>query len=280
MSLLIDCHTHSNISPDGISLASDMIKTACEANPAAYALTEHCEISHFFSIGHYGKSPNGYDAYGFGEVFEKSMAENIRLKEEYAGKFDFINGIELGNAPADFGLAESVVRDKRLDFVIATIHKNPGNNDFAFIDYSKNSIPELMEEYFNQIALLAEWGKFDVLGHLTYTLRYMEGDFGAVVDMRPYDETIRKILKAIAQKGIGLEINTSGLRQRYKKTFPTLGWIKVFREYGGEIITIGSDAHQTKDIFSGISEGLSLAEEAGFKYVCAFKERKAVFLRI
>ena len=137
-----------------------------------------------------------------------------------------------------------------------------------------------MEKYFNETYKLCKWGKFDVLGHLTYTLRYIEGDNGIKVDMKPYEEIIRESLKLIIQNGKGIEINTSGLRQKYGKTFPDYEWVKIYRELGGEILSLGSDSHCPEDIGKGIADGAEIALQAGFEYLCYFKERKPNFIKI
>ena len=277
---LIDCHSHSTNSPDGHFSPEEMIKTAMERGFAAYALTDHCEVNRWFSIEHYGVQPNEYDTYDFGRDFEKSMAENTALKEKYDGKINFLCGIELGQATHDFGLSEAIVKDKRLDFIIGSMHQLPDNDDFAFIDFSKHSVPELLEKYYTEVYKLCKWGQFDVLGHLTYTLRYIEGDNGIKVDMSPYEEIIRESFKILIQNGKGIEINTSGLRQAYGQPFPNLYWVKMFREMGGEVLSLGSDAHTTEDLGKGIAEGAEIAREAGFSHICYFKERKPQFIKI
>ena len=257
-----------------------MVRTAAEKNLAAYALTDHCEINRWFSIEHYGEKPNEYDTYDFGRDFERSMAENTMLKKKYSGKVNLICGIELGQAPFDFGLSEAVVSDKRLDFVIGSIHQVHAKDDFAFIDYDKEDISKLLISYYTDMYKLCKWNKFDILAHITYPLRYIEGDKCIKVDMSPYEEIIRECFKLLVQNGKGIEINTSGLRQKYGQTFPNLYWIKLFREMGGEIISIGSDAHCTNDLGKGILKGAELALEAGFDKLCYFKERKPVFIKI
>ncbi len=279
---LIDCHSHSHNSPDADknALAVRMAERAKELGLSAYAITDHCEVSQWYSIEHYGFEPNGYDDYNYDKMFESSMQENQKTKEIIGNSFNFICGIELGQATHDFELAEKIVSDKRLDFVIGSTHKLPNYDDFAFIDYSKYDIPDLMEKYFDETYKLCKWGKFDVLGHLTYTLRYIEGDNGIKVNMDPYEEIIRESFKLLVENGKGIEINTSGLRQKYGKTFPDFKWVKIFKELGGEIISIGSDSHCPEDIGKGIKEGAEIAKETGFSYLCYFKERKPQFIKI
>ncbi len=277
---LIDCHTHSTNSFDGSSPAEEMIKTAITKNYAAYALTDHCEVNRWFSAEHYGCPEGHHDDYGYGAAFEKSLTENVLLKEKYAGKLNFICGVELGQANFDYGLAESAVSDKRLDFVIGSLHQVRDKEDFFFLDYEKEDVNALLTAYYTDMYELCKWNKFDILAHITYPLRYIEGDKGIAVDMSPYEEIIRECFKTLIENGKGIEINTSGLRQAYGKTFPDLHYVKMFRDMGGELLSLGSDAHCTEDLGKGIAEGAEIALAAGFTRLCCFKERKPNFIKI
>jgi HisJ family histidinol phosphate phosphatase len=195
------------------------------------------------------------------------MREAAAVKSAYEGRLKVLCGVELGQATFDEGLAASIISDRRVDFVIASLHQLPDKDDFAFLNYDGEDIDSLLREYFGEILKLCEWGKFDALGHLTYTMRYIEGEWGLKPDLSNLDGIIADCLRLLAEKGRGLEINSSGLRQRYGKAFPDLKYIKMFKEAGGEIITVGSDAHKTEDLGKGIKECAELAKEAGFKKI-------------
>ncbi len=279
---LIDCHTHTQFSVDSDADISEMIEKACLLGLAAYAVTDHCECNRWYSEDHY-PDEDTYRYYDFGTDFENSVSAVTSLKEKYSGRFNLICGVEMGQATHDFDIAEKIVSDSRVDFVIGSMHQLPKTEDFAFIEYDKMShqdIYGLAERYFLEINKLCKWGKFDVLGHLTYILRYINGTAGINLDINPFDEVIADSLKTLIEKGKGIEINTSGLRQKYGDVFPSLKYVKLFRELGGEILSIGSDAHTVADLGSGITEGAKIALEAGFKYLCYFKERKPNFLKI
>lgn len=279
---LIDCHTHTQFSVDSDADISEMIEKACLLGLAAYAVTDHCECNRWYSEDHY-PDEDTYRYYDFGTDFENSVSAVTSLKEKYSGRFKLICGVEMGQATHDFDIAEKIVSDSRVDFVIGSMHQLPKTEDFAFIEYDKMSrqdIYGLAERYFLEINKLCKWGKFDVLGHLTYILRYINGTAGINLDINPFDEVIADSLKTLIEKGKGIEINTSGLRQKYGDVFPSLKYVKLFRELGGEILSIGSDAHTVADLGSGITEGAKIALEAGFKYLCYFKERKPNFLKI
>ena len=56
--------------------------------------------------------------------------------------------------------------------------------------------------------------------------------------------------------------------------------MELFREFGGKIISIGSDAHKVRDLGANIAEGTELAKAAGFNEICYFKKRQPVFIKI
>lgn len=279
---LIDCHTHTRFSVDSDADITEMIEKARRLGLAAYAVTDHCECNRWYSEEHY-PDEDTYRYYDFGSDFENSVSAVTELKEKYAGKLNLICGVEMGQATHDFDVAEKVVSDSRLDFVIGSMHQLPKTEDFAFIEYgnlSPQDIYDLAERYFLEINKLCKWGKFDVLGHLTYILRYLKGSAGIDLDIAPFDEIIADSFKFLTEKGKGIEINTSGLRQKYGDAFPSLKYVKMFRELGGEVLSVGSDAHTVDDLGSGISEGAEIAKAAGFEYLCYFKERKPNFIKI
>ena len=93
-------------------------------------------------------------------------------------------------------------------------------------------------------------------------------------------DEIDEILRLLASKGIALEINTSGLRQQIGKLMPDLAIIKRFRELGGEMVTVGSDAHKAEDVGKNILDGIRAAASAGFGHIAAFKGGKAEMIPI
>ncbi len=280
--MIIDCHTHSRNSFDADNnTVIERCERAIQLGLDAMAITDHCEVNRFYEKDHYQINfEQKYDDYGFNKAFDNSMAEITGAKELYNQKLNLICGLELGQPLADIEVTEKILNDKRLDFVIASMHELPGHDDFAFIEYTKDNVPVLLERNFLEILKIAEWGKYDVLGHITYALRYIQGEQGINVNLKPYKEIIEQIFKKVIENGKGIEINTSGLRQKYGDTFPTFEYIKLYHELGGEILTLGSDCHTTSDLAKGISEGIEIASQAGFKKIAYFKNRKPYFLNI
>lgn len=278
--MLIDCHNHTHNSPDGENESVlERCARAAELGIGVLAVTDHCEVNRFFSLAHYGVEPNGYDTYDFGRDFELSMQENTAAKGHTPAGVKLLCGIELGQATHELALAEHVYADVRLDFVIGSMHQLPGWDDFAFLDYSKVDAAALFHENLQEIARLANTDTYDVLGHITYALRYMAAA-GVHLELAPYWEELAEIFRIVIARGKGIEINTSGLRQAYGDTFPNLECLKLYRDLGGEILTIGSDAHSNLDLGKGIAQGLDIARAAGFTNIAYFEKHEPQFLKL
>ena len=281
---LIDCHTHTANSPDGEGTVHQLMKRGAELGLTALGVSEHVEANRFYSAKHYNASPrHPFEIFDYADVFEKSMAEISEAKSGGRACPELLCGIELGQPYADYNLSESIISDARLDYVIASAHELTDTGkfmDFAFVNYTVENAYTYVEQYFERVYDMCCWGKFDILGHLTYPLRYIVGTFGIDLDLSEFDYIIAEIFKKLAENGCALEINTSGLRQLYGNTFPTPKYVKMYKNLGGELLTIGSDAHRAGDLGKGIKDGTEIALAAGFSHLCFFRKRKAIFLKI
>ena len=276
---LTDCHTHTKISPDSDAKLQDMLNAAQTAGLAAIALTDHIELCRWHPQKYYNTPPrNEEDFYEYGVRFEMAMAQNAVAKAMDTGGVQVISGIELGEPNVDIRLAERVYLDKRLDFVIASLHELPHKLDFYFLDYAKEDADALLTDYFETLRSIAGQDCYDVLGHITYPLRYMEGDAGIAVDMAKYRDTIADTFKTVIARGKGIELNTSGYRQTYGKPFPDEDLLRLYKDLGGEMLTLGSDAHKPEDVGAGIAQGAALAKSVGFDRVCYYLHHEPQFL--
>ena len=264
-----DLHTHCTLSFDGVSSAGDMVKRAAELGIKYYALTDHVDLG--------DHADPDFDL----EATVNGAKEQIpALQKKYSDSLELLYGVELGQGVHDKALAEKLLSENDYDFVIGSIHNIRGHEDFYFLDYKKLDISALLDSYFDELLETAQWGGFDVMAHITYPLRYIVGDYGINVDLSAYSDIIDEILRTLIKNDRGIEINTSGLRQKIGVTMPDLPIVKRFRELGGEVLTIGSDAHKTDDLGKGISEGIDIAKAAGFDKIAVFRHRKPFFAEI
>ena len=99
-------------------------------------------------------------------------------------------------------------------------------------------------------------------------------------DLSCFSDLIDELLRTMIDKGIGLELNTSGLRQSIAQTMPPIEYFKRYKELGGELVTIGSDAHNISFIGSGIEKGMQMLQEVGFDYFAFYRERQPRMIKI
>lgn len=261
---LFDCHVHSDNSHDGKDAIELLCKAGVEKNLKGISITDHYELN--------------LDTAMADRCLKKSFEEAKRAGESFNGRISVLKGIEMGQAIQNIPKAESVLKQYEFDVVIGSLHCDRRMSDYAYVDFLNLDAGLILQHYFEEMLELCRWGGFDTLAHLTYPLRYIAGTYGISVDMKRYEELIREILCTLAEKNLALEINTAGLRKEIGRTAPTLNYVKLFKELGGELLTFGSDAHNANDLGAGLDTAFKMAEEAGFRYFAVYKNRKACML--
>ena len=119
---------------------------------------------------------------------------------------------------------------------------------------------------------------FDAVAHLTY---FSRGCPYPDKEIRHDDapEETDAVLRALVERGKGIEINTSTYRG-FGFFMPGLSVLKRYRELGGEIVTLGSDSHHVSTLGSGIQEARELLRAAGFSHYTLFWERGPQFCKL
>ena len=127
---------------------------------------------------------------------------------------------------------------------------------------------------------MLEWGNFDILAHLTYPFRYLYSRNNIRVDINEYKPLVDQILSLAAEKNISIEINAAGLRQPINRLSPEAETVARFKELGGKLVSVGSDAHYAQHIAVGIKDAMAVAKNAGFDCVTLFQKRQPVEIPI
>lgn len=260
---LIDYHTHTRLSPDGEVPLYQMAEAAVRAG-----LSELCVTDHYDLVDQDGKpEPNGCD-------WPPALEQWRETAERYRGRLTIRLGLEFGSADRDPKRARETLEQPELDFVIGSLHNltpAAGGGDFYFVNYTA---PEVcyacLDDYFAQMLRLAPLPDYDALGHIIYPLRYMCARDGQTVSLDRYQEQLREILRTVAQTGHAIELNTYNGRTLADWT-PVLA---LYKEVGGELITVGSDAHRPENVGKGASAACELLTQAGFRYVTCYEKRQ------
>jgi len=213
--------------------------------------------------------------------FQDSLYQINAAKMKYKNndvKTEFLLGIELGQPNQYPEKAGEVLAKYDFDYILCGLHNARDEEDFYYIDYKNISIHSLMriyEKYTEELCELANWGNFHSLAHITYPLRYcLLNNFH--IPLQKYTDLYIKLFSILIHRGIALEVNTSGLRKKINQSSPPYVLLQLYKETGGELITVGSDSHNTTDVYSGIPYIYERLRTLGFKYITTVKDKKLV----
>lgn len=266
---MIDYHIHSFYSEDGKMSMEAACAAATGCGLAEMAFTDHMEIEwpdrdHPFEI----------------EDMAKYFADIDMLRKKYDGQVKIKTGVELGMQPHNLKQASEYVRSHAFDFVIASFHIVDGIDPY-YPEYFENRTREqsYIDYYRTIYSILPGFDDFNVLGHLDLVRRYSPFGYDEN-DHRIGLDIVEAILKLLIEKDKGIEVNTSGCRHTSRLPLPHPYIIRLYRELGGEIITIGSDSHHAEHVGYGNHTALELIKSCGFRYITVFTGMKPEFIRI
>ena len=266
---IVDLHVHTDNSFDGNHSATFFCEKAEMMDLRAVAFTDHCEVDQY-------RSDDNYEKRMFQAFFEVS-----KVRSAFRGKLLILNGIELGQPAYDIPTANEIVSRYDYDHVLGSVHNLRGGEDFYFMkNLSMNDANKLLKQYFDEIIEMLKWGKFDVLAHLTYPLRYFYSQSNLDIDLNNYKKQIDEILLMTAKSDKALEINTAGLRQPINKLSPEVDIVKRFKELGGKYVSVGSDAHYAEHLACDIDMAYNCALEAGFDSITFFQKHTPMQMKI
>lgn len=143
------------------------------------------------------------------------------------------------------------------------------------------AIVKYLNEVLKNINIYKE--EFDVYGHIDYVIRYIIKNYGNVmtkIDYQEFRELLDEILLLIIRTNKGIEINTSGIRYGLGTPHPNIEILKRYKELGGKIITIGSDAHKKEDLASNFDVAYDMLESVYFNNVVIYHNRQPEFIKI
>lgn len=265
---LFDMHVHSHNSHDSKSIIERINKEGFKKSLTGIAITDHCDIEYYETID-----------------LDKIIINSLNEINEFNNKnIKLLKGIEIGEGIWNINKTNEIINDYNFDVIIGSIHavRYPSyTKPYSRIDFSKldkETIIEYLNQYFIDMEEMILKSNIDILAHLTCPFRYIIGKYGINIDVSIFEEKIRKILQLVINKKISLEINTSCLYSNnlYNNLMPEKWIIYMYKDMGGYLITLASDAHIEENIGNKFNELRIFLKHIGFNNIYYYEERNPI----
>ncbi len=261
---MFDYHIHSTVSFDGQGTPEEMVAAAKRRGLREICFTDHRDYEKNVTV-----QTMAFDMEDYHQAYDSLQAEGIKIRR----------GMEFGLQPDN---QQQLLRDLELwhfDFVLGSVHFVE-QQDVYFAPYWQGKSVFQAERRFLEETLdcVQRHDGYDVLAHLTFLSKAKAHPAPRPIPYGEHSGIIDEILRTLAQKGKGLELNTSGV-DRCGDFLPDAAYFRRFKELGGKIVTIGSDAHAADRVGQYADRGCELLKEI-FGYVCTFENRAPIFHRL
>jgi histidinol-phosphatase (PHP family) len=202
------------------------------------------------------------------------------LREKYKGKLKILFGMEISEHHLNQSYVDTALNVKDIDVVLCSLHDDISissmklnihfiENDFRNV--SNDIRLQIIKKYYAMLKDVVKTSDYDVLAHLTYPFRYICLRDKIDFDFSLIKEDIKDILSIIINRKKALELNTSNATDGF--FMPDKNILKLYKEMGGELITLGSDAHVAQKVDSGILLGKELLKNCGFTKYYYYEKR-------
>ena len=262
---MFDCHIHSNFSADSKMNVVEACENAIQLGLEGIAFTDHLDLDY----------PDTDESFNidYNEYF--SSINGIR--GDYNGRLNVLRAIEAGIQSHVLDETLKIVEGFPFDYVLASVHVIDGIDPYIRDFYTGKTKLDAYERYLEEIYfMITQFESFDMVGHFEYIIRYAQ-----YVDrtIRYVDHTdiFDAILKELIKQGRGFELNTGTYRDNSASAEYDFEVLKRYRELGGELICLGSDAHRTDHIGLRFDYFSQMIKNAGFTKTVHFEDRKPVW---
>jgi histidinol-phosphatase (PHP family) len=259
----LDYHIHTCFSEDGKDTPEAMCTRAVELGVPEIGFSEH------WDVGPYEKKPRYFKPGPWYTQLE-------RLRSFFAGKLAIRAGIEIAEPHLYPQETYEILQLVPFDYVIGSVHFVGSNFMFDGDYFKSHSSDEVYGSYFAEMDRMVRTADIDIVAHFDIPARTGIPIFG--YDPRGYEETIRSALKTIIERGLALDVNVSGLRKPSRNIMPNPIILEWYAEMGGERVTLGSDAHNVKEVSLHLEDGINAIRAVGINAVVQFEHRQPKLL--
>ena len=273
--MLTDYHVHTEFSDDSVYPLEEVVKDAINLHLDEICITDHVDygIKVDWDSGKEIRYRNGEP---FANVdYPRYVKEIERVQSLYDGKITVRMGMEFGIQTHTIPQFEALFNRYPFDFIILSIHQVE-DKEFWTQDFQKGRTQqEYNERYYEEMLRVVQaYKNYSVLGHMDLIKRYDKADIYPFEKVKPL---IAEILKIVIADGKGIEINTSSHRYGLTDSMPSAELLKLYRDLGGSIVTIGSDSHAPAHLGTYIEDAKNELKELGFENFCTYEKMQPIY---
>lgn len=261
---MFDFHLHTRLSFDSEAAPRDIISAAEKKGLREICLTDHFDHNSIKELKH-----NIFSKEDYNSIVMPASSDLIKVR----------HGVEFGLTTWNKSNLEELIAELNFDFVIGSVHFINGIDPYFKEYWSGTTVKEAFLKYLEGVyACVRVHDGYDVLGHINYVCKSPTSPTGEPLYYSDYADIVDEILKVVIDNGKGIEVNTSGF-DKVGEFLPSSDFLVRYKELGGEIVTIGSDAHTPDRVGQYSFEAAEILKDI-FGYACTFEKRKPIFHKL
>ena len=265
---MIDLHSHHQRCGHAEGTLETMARAARDRGVSKFGWSDHAPL--FADPSDHPRPGTQMARSQWDGYLREAEAVRGRLESELPA-FDLRIGVEADYLSGTEEAYAAALARPELDYVLGSVHEVGSWHIYKPATFADLDDPDAFHlGYWQALREAATSGLFDVISHLDAIKAMVPAPHA---DMQ---EEIRATLDCIADAGVAVEINGSGL-SKAGELFPSPELVEglVRRDVP---ITIGSDAHRPGQVGRGFREAAALLTGLGRSRVITFREREAAWL--
>lgn len=261
---MFDFHMHSTVSFDGHDSAQRMVQAAADMGLKEICFTDHIDYEPGAQ-----QQTMVFDTGAYHAAYDGLAHPAVKIRK----------GLEFGMLPDNAAQFKEDLNRADFDFVLGSVHFTDGIDIYFEPYWEGKTVYQAERRYLEEtLACVQAHDDFDVLGHLTYISKARAHPSPRPVPYEEHRDIIDEILRLLVKKDKGMEMNTSGV-DRCGDFLPYAVYFRRFQELGGQIVTVGSDAHNWQRVGQYSDRACAILKDI-FGYVCTFEGRKPIFHKL
>lgn len=265
-----DYHVHTNYSDDSTYLMEDVISDAIKKGIDELCITDHVDYGVKYDwdeveiMPYRGSEP-------FANVdYPKWYQEFCHLQWKYHDQIRLKLGMEFGMQRHTIDRYQSLFQRYPFDFILLSVHQIDDLELWTNAYQDGKSQDEYIQGYYQEILYLVQhYKQYSVLAHLDLIERY---DPIGHYPFSKIEPILKEIFACVIADGKGIELNTSSHRYQLEDTTPATNILKLYRQMGGTIVTIGSDSHNATHLGAYFEEAQQQLKTLGFTHFYTYEK--------